>query len=272
MKRNIKIISWLALIFLAGLANNVRAVNESETVGTNMKNLSATKDDRKSQREDKINEKICDRIASIASRLEAKIGDSGNQSKDRIKSRVKEMEESRVSRDAELDNRRNMRDEDRDNFYNKLETKAGADATKKSAVIKFKVAVEKAIEVRRTSIDQAREIMNRGIDSAISNRDKSMESLKVELKKRTNAAIATAKNSCSQDATSDDLRKVTNNLKEEIKLISKEYKSKVIENKKSQEEIQVLRDDRKLSVKNAIDKFKADMKTAQAEFRLVMGE
>lgn len=263
MRNNIKFVT-LSAIALAMLTfmNDAQAVNQ---------NMSDKIDEKKAAIEDKKVEKICERIENVVGRLENRIGGDGNQVRERVQSRIQEMEENRINMDAELESRRANRDQNREEFYNELTLKAGDDADKKLAVEKFKTTVEEAIKVRREAIDQARKNMNTGIDSAIDSRESSVEALRNEFKNNVEVAVSKAKNSCNDDASSEELKNVLSQLKEDIKSYKESYKAKISENKKVQSEIQSLREIRKVAVSSAIDNFKATMKNAQEELRQTMG-
>lgn len=272
MKNNIKLASLVAVVFLVGMGNFAGAAEESDEYRRmDPRDPMSRINEKKAQREDRINEKVCNKIDDMSSRLENKLTGDGGQVKEKMENKLKEMKDNRTSRDTELENRRNMRDENRSNFYEELEAKVGDDAVKKAAVEKFKTTVEEAIKTRRAAIDQAREIMNKGIDESIGKRESSMDALRVEFKNKVMTKISEAKNSCDDDMSADELKRVMTQLKNDIKSVREEYKNKVTEVKKVQETIQALRDTRKESVKLAIENFKTTMKTAQEELRKVMG-
>lgn len=263
MKNNIKFLGLVAVAVLLGVSiNNAQAIGQS-------KNDSI--DEKKAAIEDKKIEKICIRLDDAISRLEGKIKDDGTKLRERSEDRVREMTETQTAKNNELEQRRVIRDENREKFFAELENQAGEDADKKAAVKKFKSAVELAIKTRREAIDKAKEDMNNGIEAAIQTRTSSSIALRNEFEKNLEAAIAKAKNSCSDEASADDLKSVLAQLKDDIKSSRDAYKLKVNEMKKVQSTIQALRETRKSEVKLAIENFKAAMKLAQEELRKTMG-
>lgn len=269
MKTKLRLFGLVAAVMTLGITTiNAQAINSERAERINQA------EDKKTAIENKKTEKICSRIDSVLTRLEAKIGKTNGEDKlkERVQTRTMEMEENRIKRDADLKERRAIRDENRDEFYDELEVKAGDDAAKKAAVERFRAAVEAAIKTRREAIDNAKNILNDGIDKSIATREASVKTLRAEFKNEVNAAISKTKNSCAQDATSDDLKSVMTQLKNDIKTARDKYKAKVSEVKKVQETIRALRETRKASVKLAIENFKAEMKIAQEALRVAMGE
>lgn len=264
MKNKIKSLSLLAAVTVLGISfNNAQAINQDRIDRI---------ENKKTAIEDNRLEKICGKLENVITRLEEKIEkESALKLKEKLGNKAKEMEENRIKRDADLEERRADRNESRETFYNELEAKAGDDAAKKAAIDKFKTTVEAAIKTRREAIDTAKETLNKGVDSAIDSREASMETLRNEFKNDITAAFNKAKSSCSDNATSAELKTVMDQLKNDIKSARESYKGKVAEIKKVQSTIQVLRETRKASVKLAIENFKAAMKTAQAELRDAMG-
>lgn len=223
--------------------------------------------DKKIKIEEKKTDKLCVRIDNVVSRLEKYLDGDRINLRERVESRVREMEESRDGRETELAERRKSRDEARNKFYQDLEEKAVQDETKKAAVEEFKGTVEKAVETRRLAIDNAKDVMNVGITQAIENRETNMESLRAQFKSSVDSAIAKAKNSCDEDATSDELKEILSQLREDVKNARDTYKNKIGEENKIQENIGKLREERKIAVKTAIENFKATMKVAQEQLR-----
>jgi len=243
------------------LFSGVRAIDSS--VANKM-------EDRKVKIEDKKTDKLCVRIDNVVSRLEKSLDSDRINLRERVESRIREMKESRDSRNIELEERRRVRDEARNKFYQDLEDKSSTDATKKVAISKFKNTVEVAVETRRTAIDNAKNAMNAGISQAMANRETNMESLRNEFEGNVGSAINKAKNACDSDVTSEELKTILSDLRDDVKNYRDTYKNKVSEEKKVQETIQKLREERKVAVKLAIENFKSTMKVAQEELRKAM--
>lgn len=262
MKKNTRIIILMTMISAGGIFfSQVRAIVPSA------EDRAEKNQDKKIKIEEKKTDKLCVRIDNVVSRLEKYLDSDRINLRERVESRVREMEENRDGREAELAERRKSRDEARNEFYQKLDEKSAQDDTKKAAVEEFKSTVEKAVETRRLAIDNAKDIMNSGITQAIANRETNTESLRAQFKSDVDSAIAKAKNSCDEDATSDELKEVLSQLREDVKNARDTYKNKIGEEKKVQEDIGKLREERKLAVKTAIENFKATMKTAQEQLR-----
>lgn len=256
---NTKILSLLAVVVLSGVSlSSAQAVNQKVEDG---------KIEKRAQLEDKRVEKTCNQIEKVAARLERRIGDDGNKSKEKLELKVRELEANQLVRNNELEERRRMRNESRNAFYAELETKTGEDEIKKAAAIEFRGAVEAAIKARREAIDNAKETMNSEIEKAIGSRNSATETLRTDFEADVATAINKAKNSCQEDATSEDLKNVLAQLKSDVKAAQEEYKSQINETKKVQTTIHALRETRKAAVKKAIEDFKAAMKTAQENFR-----
>jgi hypothetical protein len=258
----IKLVSILVSGLSLMVMNNVQAINP---------NAVEKIEDRKEKIAQKKTEILCGRIENVVTRLEKNIDSDRINLRERSEERIREMKENGESREAELEERRIMRDETREKFYSELEEKAGDDSAKKTAVKNFKTTVEKAIQTRREAIDNAKKTMNTGIDQSIQTRTENGETLRTEFKAEIEKLISEAKNVCDEDTTSVELKDLLSKLKEDVKIARDNYKAKLGKSKKVQETIQQLREERKSTVKTAIENFKATIKVAQEELKLAMG-
>jgi hypothetical protein len=262
MKNKTKLVGIVAiLIAIIAVTNKTQAVNQ---------NVLDKMADKKSQMDDKKTETICNMIDKVGTRLESKIGEDGTQLRERLEKRVNEMNNNRVSDESDLEKRRQLRDQERNQFYSNLVSKAGDDQIKKEATDKFKVAVENAVKIRREEIDSAKETMNTELDQAIKNRETARLSLRNEFNNNLTISIDKAKNSCNDGTSSDELKNILNQFKENVKLNRGAFESKQDQTKKVQETIKQLREQRKIRVQKAIDEFKASMTLAQEELKKAM--
>ncbi|MEF3691648.1 MAG: hypothetical protein V3574_01160 [Candidatus Moraniibacteriota bacterium] len=219
--------------------------------------------ERKIKLEEKRSEVLCGRIDEIGNRLQKRMSGINFDLKDRVENKVSEMRELARSREVDLEERRIERDEERNDFYLKLSAQAGDDQEKKEAVERFKKSVEAAVLKRRLAIDEAKSEMNLGIDEALKKRTEEMEALRFNFEKDLEKIIDEARKTCSGDLKISEL-------KESVRARKNEYKNDISEVKKVQTSIQALRENRKAEVKEAIETFKSEMKTAQEKLGTAM--
>jgi len=209
---------------------------------------------------------FCTNIDAIGAKIIAGIDTKTGTIDSKKATRMAKLSESRQKRDESLSTKRAERDTALGTHYTALMKKADTDA-KKAAVTTFKTTTDAALKARRDAIDAAISTYRTGIDALISQKFGALDNDRAALKSATDAALTTAKSSCTAGT---DSKTVYTTFKASIKTARDAYKSSHTQTKIS-DDIKALGTARKASVDAAIAKFKADMNTARTTLKAALG-
>jgi hypothetical protein len=206
---------------------------------------------------------FCSRIDQIIAPIERRMADRGVK----INARWQEIDVNLAKRVANRDNlllsNRNVRDENREAQYAKLEAKAITDA-QKQAVANFKVAVEGAVNTRKSAIDSAILTLRQSVGQSVDVRRSAVTAAMNEFKSSKSGAIEKAKADCVAGV---DPKTIRETFRASMKVAQDKFKSDYQAIDKLKGSFESVRNTKKQEVETAIAVFKATMEKAKADLK-----
>lgn len=216
----------------------------------------------------KNTEEFCAKFSEKADAIASRLAERQSKVTDFINEHESRIDERRDDRDANLAERRSKADQKRSEWYARLEDKADTDA-KKDAVLKFKQAVEDAVDARREEVSAAIAAFRKGVDDAIIGRKDSMKSARDTFKASVDAAVAKVKTDCDNGETTAMIR---SNFKKSLKDARDALKNDRKNADKVGANVKALAETRRTAVKKALADFDAALKKAITELKQAFGE
>ncbi len=226
--------------------------------------------DKKAEVEAKKVDKVCERVDKTILRLKEQTQKRNDTGMDKIQKRLAQVQERRTVQNKDLDSQRSKRDGQRETFYANLETKAQTDE-QTTAIATFKTIVEDAVVVRREAIDDATFVLQVDVDSLTTDKVAAVKKLYTDYQVEYNKIITEVNTTCSDEATTDDLKNIAKDLNTNLKTVNAKFRKDVQAMRQIGPEVQKKVAIRKTSVKTAIDIFKADVDPARADLIKAFG-
>ncbi len=247
---------------------NMSAKEPKATINLQKRNKAMKERVKKAEekRTERLKNRICARLDKMVARLKNAIDKRKSFTLKKFEERISRLQEKRNARDDALKKRREERDRYREKYYEELEKKAQTEE-QKEAVKKFKETIENAVKKRRATIDQAVADMRSGIDAAIRERQAAIKSAVVSFENDEVVALNKAKNACDENADNEDLKNTMKEVREGIKIHRNRYKEQFHKVRKVGDVAEELAKTKRETIMNAIEEFKATVKSAQEELR-----
>ncbi len=150
---------------------------------------------------------FCTQIDTVATKIRGQLSNKDQKIGVKEKSRIVKLSEKRTSRDeVRLANRKEI-DVKKDDVIKKLTEKADTDA-KKVAVTNFQASIKTAVATRQAAVDASVKTYRTGVDALVNGKFASLDTRVVTLNKEIEAAITTAKSSCTSGTKGAIVRRV----------------------------------------------------------------
>jgi len=210
---------------------------------------------------------FCERIEEVRSNTLDKLYDRAEKVRDRGDSRNGNVDTRRESRLAKLEKHRENRDEARGNRYDALRAKATTDEQKEAVEI-FIDTVESLLEERRIAMDEAITAFEDGVEDLKEQMQSATESLRVEVEKDLNSIFDQAEDACDAGTDVAEVRALIAQGMQTMRNDSQGNRSEY----SFREELQDLREERRLAFEAAKQAFLAGLDDAKAELRAAFSE
>lgn len=150
---------------------------------------------------------FCSAVDAFAEKLKKDISDNTGKFSSKETERQAALDEKLAKQETERQNTRFAWDNSRDKVYAELALRAVTD-TQKSAIEKFKIAIDAAVEVRRMSVDKATNDFKMGVDRGIADRKATVATATALFNTEIDAALQNAKSDCASGKTPSDARAI----------------------------------------------------------------
>lgn len=216
----------------------------------------------------KNTEEFCTKFSEKAEAMAERLAERQSKVTDFINEHESKLGERRDDRDANLTERRSKADQRRSEWYSRLQEKTDTDA-KKDAVLKFKQAVETAVDARREAVNTAIAAFRKGVDDAIIGRKDSMKSARDTFKTSVDVAVNQVRTDCDNGETTAMIR---SNFKKSLKDAREALKIDKKNMDKVGAQVKALAETRRTAVKKALFDFDVALKKAIIELKQAFGE
>lgn len=154
--------------------------------------MAASRDSAPAQRT-KIN--FCSAVDAFAAKMQKDMKENVSRYSSKEAEKQNALDAKLAKQDAERQNTRFTWDNSRDKVYAHLRDSASTEV-QKTAIDKFKIAIDIAVEVRRKSVDTATVNFKNDVDKGVKNRKKVIESAIAGFNTASNNALLNAKADC----------------------------------------------------------------------------
>jgi hypothetical protein len=209
---------------------------------------------------------FCTLISSqgVSDRATQRLADKEAKLKATRDARDLKLSERRQERDSKLAEARDNADSKHTEVVNKLLAKATTDE-QKEAVIAFQTAVQAAVTAKRSAIDQARNDFKLGVDNAIAMRKSSMDAAVKTFSDEVTSAESKAKADCAVSGA--DAAKIREAFRASVEASRAKIKEAVQSAQKVGATAASLNDTRKQAFDNAQNVFRSAMEKARTDLR-----
>lgn len=148
---------------------------------------------------------FCTAVDAFAEKLKKDIADNMTRFSTKEIDRRSALDDKITKQDSERQNTRFTWNNSRDKVYTQLLARATTD-TQKTAIEKFRAAIDTAVETRRKSVDAATTTFKSAVDKGITERRISAENATTLFKSATEKALLDAKADCGAGMPAADAR------------------------------------------------------------------
>jgi hypothetical protein len=263
MNKNYKKIAALLVVSGTLFSTNVWAIGGDGTLGENKTSRQADIQQKKDDRTSEKNDNICEKISERAEAFGQKMAEEENRFQARSQERLANWTTKKTEKETALSSNRATWDTNRDAQFKALKERAQTEEQKK-AVTDFEVKVRAAIETRRTAMDSAIKTFQTGVEAAIKTRNGQVDQLLTNAKAARQKLLDTAKADC---AAGKDAKTVMATFRAGMQANREKAQSDKQNITRVNTQVEALITTRKTAMDKALTDFKATMEKARVELK-----
>ncbi|NTU66972.1 MAG: hypothetical protein HGB08_03550 [Candidatus Moranbacteria bacterium] len=245
------------------LSTSISGIASAAQMGNRVSNMTNEKNEgAASQIKEQIAEQFCAKIDDLDGSVLDKVASRVSEVRERKTNRENNWEDATTQIDSKVEQFRSERDSNIESHFSALESKVTNDDQKK-AVSTFKNTVRKAIEARRSAVDDAKETFRDGVKGAIETRDGAMDTALSTFQDAVTAAVSKTKSDCSSGKTPAEVRTA-------LRTSIQAARDKFAADRKLQavgSEVETLTKTRNVAIQKAETDFKAALASATTELK-----